>query len=269
MSTETSTENTPVLELRGLKVHHRTRTGSIFRPNIVKAVDGVDFTVRRGETVGVVGESGCGKSTLASVLVGLQEPTAGQVLFHGKPISIRRAADRKRFGQDVAVVFQDPSTALNPRMTIQDILTDPLQVHGIGDARSRAAKSPRYTLSRANGSRVKRIPVASRSALARAGATGLNGLSLMDLAPSGPSASSVSAKKISVRGTSAKVGTWYCRRIRVSTVPSALIRTSSNSAAPSACAMPPSIWPRHCSGFTTTPASAACTLCRMRISPVP
>jgi peptide/nickel transport system ATP-binding protein len=110
---------TPVLELRGLKVHHRTRTGSIFRPNIVKAVDGVDFTVRRGETVGVVGESGCGKSTLASVLVGLQQPTAGEVLFHGKPISIRRAAERKRFGQDVAVVFQDPSTALNPRMTIQ------------------------------------------------------------------------------------------------------------------------------------------------------
>lgn len=130
----------PILELQDIKVHHRARTGSLFRPNVIKAVDGVNFTVRRGETVGIVGESGCGKSTLASVLVGLQEPTAGRMLFHGQPVNARKASVRKKFGQDVAVVFQDPSTALNPRMTIQDILTDPLQIHGIGNDRSRAAR---------------------------------------------------------------------------------------------------------------------------------
>lgn len=146
MSQSTSSRQTaaqtaaPVIELKDLHVHHRTRSGGLFRPNYVKAVNGVDFTVSRGETVGIVGESGCGKSTLASVLVGLQTPTAGQVLFHGKPAIKRSARMRKEFGRSVAVVFQDPATALNPRMTIQDILTDPLQIHGIGSAASRAAK---------------------------------------------------------------------------------------------------------------------------------
>ncbi|WP_113716754.1 ATP-binding cassette domain-containing protein [Arthrobacter dokdonensis] len=131
---------TPVIELKDLHVHHRTRSGGLFKPSYVKAVNGVDFTISRGETVGIVGESGCGKSTLASVLVGLQTPTSGQVLFRGKPAIKRSAAVRKEFGRSVAVVFQDPSTALNPRMTIQDILVDPLAIHGIGTAASRLAK---------------------------------------------------------------------------------------------------------------------------------
>ena len=131
---------TPVIELKDLHVHHRTRSGGLFHPSYVKAVNGVDFSISRGETVGIVGESGCGKSTLASVLVGLQTPTSGQVLFHGKPAIKRNAAMRKEFGRSVSVVFQDPSTALNPRMTIQDILVDPLTVHGIGNKASRLAK---------------------------------------------------------------------------------------------------------------------------------
>lgn len=132
--------STPVIELKDLHVHHRTRSGGLFKPSYVKAVNGVDFSISRGETVGIVGESGCGKSTLASVLVGLQEPTSGQVLFRGKPAIKRNAAMRKEFGRSVAVVFQDPSTALNPRMTIQDILVDPLAIHGIGNGASRLAK---------------------------------------------------------------------------------------------------------------------------------
>ena len=131
---------TPVIELKDLHVHHRTRSGSLFKPSYVKAVNGVDFSISRGETVGIVGESGCGKSTLASVLVGLQTPTSGQVLFHGKPAIKRNAAMRKEFGRSVSVVFQDPSTALNPHMTIQDILVDPLAIHGIGNGASRLAK---------------------------------------------------------------------------------------------------------------------------------
>lgn len=132
--------NAPVVELRDIHVHHKARGGKLFKPNIVKAVNGVNFSVSRGETVGIVGESGCGKSTLASVLVGLQAPTSGSVLFQGTDAAKRNAAGRKEFGRSVAVVFQDPSTALNPRMTIHDILTDPLKVHGIGTAASRSAK---------------------------------------------------------------------------------------------------------------------------------
>jgi len=138
--TAATTGTTPVIELKDLHVHHRTRSGGLFKPNYVKAVNGVDFSISRGETVGIVGESGCGKSTLASVLVGLQTPTSGQVLFHGKPAIKRNAAMRKEFGRSVSVVFQDPSTALNPRMTIQDILVDPLAIHGIGNSASRLAK---------------------------------------------------------------------------------------------------------------------------------
>lgn len=127
----------PIIELKDVQVYHRARTGGIFKPNIVKAVDGVNLAIRRGETIGLVGESGCGKSTLASVIVGLQKPTGGDVLFKGKSALKRNAALRKEFGSDVSIVFQDPSTALNPRMTVQDILKDPLDVHGIGDKAGR------------------------------------------------------------------------------------------------------------------------------------
>lgn len=127
----------PIIELKDVQVHYRARTGGIFKPNIVKAVDGVNLAIRRGETIGLVGESGCGKSTLASIIVGLQKPTGGDVLFKGKSALKRNTALRKEFGSDVSIVFQDPSTALNPRMTVQDILKDPLDVHGIGDKAGR------------------------------------------------------------------------------------------------------------------------------------
>jgi len=131
----------PVIELQEIHVHHKIRGGKIFSPRLVKAVNGVNFMVHRGQTVGIVGESGCGKSTLASVLVGLQEPTSGQVLFNGAVVGKRNARSRKAFGRSVGVVFQDPATALNPRMSIVDTLTDPLRVHGIGNDRSRKDKA--------------------------------------------------------------------------------------------------------------------------------
>lgn len=123
--------STPTLELRDVYVVHKTRSGSLFKPGEVRAVDGVDFTVSRGETVGIVGESGCGKSTLARVLVGLQKPTAGEVYFHGKKM-VHNAATRRELGRAVSVVFQDPATALNPRMIVREQLLDPLIVHKIG-----------------------------------------------------------------------------------------------------------------------------------------
>lgn len=132
-------EDPPVIELDGVHVVHKARTGKLLRPDRVHAVKGVDFAVRRGETVGIVGESGCGKSTVAKVMVGLQQPTQGRVRFRGKPIGTS-AADRKELGRAVSVVFQDPATALNPRMTVRDQLLDPLGVHGIGTAATRLAR---------------------------------------------------------------------------------------------------------------------------------
>ncbi|WP_255574729.1 ABC transporter ATP-binding protein [Austwickia sp. TVS 96-490-7B] len=115
---------------------HKARTGRLFRPDRVHALCGVDIAAYRGETIGIVGESGCGKSTLARIMVGLQTPTQGHVLFQGDPLR-RDAATRRRLGRAVSVVFQDPATALNPRMTVRDQLIDPLRVHGIGDTTSR------------------------------------------------------------------------------------------------------------------------------------
>lgn len=123
--------STPVIELRDVEVVHKSRSGKLFRPEFVRAVDGVSLSVAKGETVGLVGESGCGKTTLAKVMVGLQQVTAGEVLYFGERLKLN-GAGRKRLGRAVSVVFQDPATALNPRLTVRDILTDPLKVHGIG-----------------------------------------------------------------------------------------------------------------------------------------
>ncbi|MGK2348687.1 ATP-binding cassette domain-containing protein [Actinomyces sp. W5033] len=132
-------ETDPVVELRHAHVIHKSRTGKLFRPDTVHAVNDVSISVRRGETLGLVGESGCGKSTTARVMVGLQELTKGEVLFKGRPLG-HSAADRRALGRAVSVVFQDPATALNPRMIVHDTLIDPLNVHGIGSPAEREAK---------------------------------------------------------------------------------------------------------------------------------
>ncbi|MCG7443931.1 dipeptide/oligopeptide/nickel ABC transporter ATP-binding protein [Dermabacter vaginalis] len=128
----------PVLDLQDIHVVHTLRTGSILKPDTIRAVDGISVQVRRGEVIGIVGESGSGKSTLANVMLGLQQPTSGKVLFKGNDLRRSRAARRER-GRAISVVFQDPSTALNPRMIVQDTLMDPLRVHGIGTDRERLA----------------------------------------------------------------------------------------------------------------------------------
>lgn len=126
----------PVIELRHVHVVHKARTGKLFRPDRVHAVNDVSFAVSRGETVGIVGESGCGKSTLARVMVGLQKPTEGEALFNGAPLDLG-GGGRKALGRVVSVVFQDPATALNPRMVVREQLSDPMRVHGIGSSRVR------------------------------------------------------------------------------------------------------------------------------------
>ncbi|MDO5656719.1 MAG: ATP-binding cassette domain-containing protein [Paracoccus sp. (in: a-proteobacteria)] len=130
----------PVIELRDISVTYRARGSTLFNPKYVRAVDGVSLSVHRGRTLGIVGESGSGKSTTAKVLIGLETPSSGQVFFDGQPVRRFGAATRRRLGRVVSVVFQDPATALNARMRVADALTDPLEVHGIGNAASRRAR---------------------------------------------------------------------------------------------------------------------------------
>ena len=133
-------DTTPIIELKDVEVTFTSRTGSLFKPNKVYAVRGVNMRIERGQTLGIVGESGCGKSTTANVMCGLQMPTKGQVFFNGEEVTKRGADARRRIGRVVSVVFQDPATALNPRMHVADQLADPLRVHGIGDEASRAKR---------------------------------------------------------------------------------------------------------------------------------
>ncbi|MEV8456767.1 ABC transporter ATP-binding protein [Streptomyces sp. NPDC052095] len=130
-----------MIRLDGVHVRHKARSGGLFRRDAVHALTDATLEVERGEIVGLVGESGCGKSTLARVLTGLQKPTGGRVSFHGEDLWEMPAARRRQdFGSAVGVVFQDPATALNPRLTVRQILRDPLDVHRRGTVRERETR---------------------------------------------------------------------------------------------------------------------------------
>lgn len=121
----------PIIELSDIVVQFRSREGTLFNPKKFTAVGGVNLSIYAGETVGLVGQSGCGKSTLANVMIGLQKPTSGTVKFNGLQMKYGSAEARKQFGRQVSVIFQDPATALNPRMKVLDILKDPMDIHNI------------------------------------------------------------------------------------------------------------------------------------------
>ena len=136
-----SAAGAPVIEVHDVHVVHKTRGGGLFDKDRVHALTGADLAIAHGETVGVVGESGCGKSTLAKVLVGLQQPTSGVVSFEGKNVWSMSAAERRQLiGTGVGMVFQDPSTSLNRRMPVREILRDPLDVHARGTRAQREAR---------------------------------------------------------------------------------------------------------------------------------
>ncbi|MET7832847.1 oligopeptide transport system ATP-binding protein [Micromonospora sediminicola] len=123
------TEN--IIEVRDLVKHYPVTRGIVFKKTIghVKAVDGVSFDLKAGETLGVVGESGCGKSTLARVLMNLEKPTAGQVLYKGQDISKLSGGALRRLRRQIQLVMQDPYTSLNPRMTVGDLIGEPFEIH--------------------------------------------------------------------------------------------------------------------------------------------
>ncbi len=123
-----------LLSVDGLRAHYDSPGG------LLRAVDGVSFSVAAGETVGLVGESGCGKSTLGKALLHLVRPTAGRIVFDGRDVGHLSEHDLRGYRRQVQMVFQDPFGSLNPRKTIGDILATPLAVHGLGDRRGRAAR---------------------------------------------------------------------------------------------------------------------------------
>ncbi len=128
----------PVLEVRDLVKHYPVRNGLLRRAvGAVKAVDGVSLSLGRGRTLGLVGESGSGKSTLARVLVGVETPTSGEVLVDGEDVTRLSRAGRKQLRRDVQMVFQDPYTSLNPRMSVSEIVGEPFAIHGIDPAGGR------------------------------------------------------------------------------------------------------------------------------------
>jgi oligopeptide transport system ATP-binding protein len=133
----------PLLEVRGLHMHFPISEGMLMRRQIgeVKAVDGVDFTLQRGETLGLVGESGCGKTTTGRCILQLERPTAGEILYDGVDINRLPRRDMLALRRRIQVIFQDPYSSLNPRMKVGDIIGEPIMVHGLApDSAKRAAR---------------------------------------------------------------------------------------------------------------------------------
>jgi oligopeptide transport system ATP-binding protein len=123
----------PLLEVRGLAMHFPISEGIVFSRKIgdVKAVDGVDFSIARGETLGLVGESGCGKTTTGRCILRLEKPTQGQILYDGQDISQMPARQLVGLRRRMQVIFQDPYSSLNPRMKVGEIIAEPIRVHGL------------------------------------------------------------------------------------------------------------------------------------------
>ena len=120
----------PVLEVRGLKKHFPVRSRLLgVGATAVKAVDGVDFVIHQGETLGLIGESGCGKTTTSKLILLQETPTAGTLAFDGRDISTLAGAELMGYRRAVQVVFQDPFSSLSPRMRVGDIIAEPLEIH--------------------------------------------------------------------------------------------------------------------------------------------
>ena len=151
----------PLLQLDGVQVHFPIKQGVMRRTvDHVRAVDGIDLEIPRGQILALVGESGCGKTSLGRALLRLIEPTAGQVRFNGREITGLRRREMQPLRREMQIIFQDPMSSLNPRLTIAATLTEPMKVHGIGESKEERLELARQILERVqlSGDYVWRYP---------------------------------------------------------------------------------------------------------------
>ena len=132
----------PLLVVKGLEKHFPIRSGLLFERTVdqVRAVDDVSFEIAEGETLGLVGESGSGKSTTGYCVIQLLKPTSGSIVFEGKELTTLKREELRQMRREMQIVFQDPYASLDPRMTVGDIVAEPLVVHGIGTKKDRRSR---------------------------------------------------------------------------------------------------------------------------------
>lgn len=140
----TTESQSVLLEVKDLVKHFPVNKGSLFQKNVntIKAVDGVDFTIRQKEAFGLVGESGCGKSTTGRLVMRLIEPTSGKIFLEGRNILELSRKEMRRLRKDIQIIFQDPYGSINPRMTVGEIVGEPMYIHGLarGAAKERRVR---------------------------------------------------------------------------------------------------------------------------------
>lgn len=133
-------EDRTLISINGLKVHYRSGGGLLRASKLVRAVDGVSLDIKKGETLGLVGESGCGKSTLGRAVLRLTEPTGGKVMYNGSDLSSLSGSEMRARRKDLQMIFQDPYASLNPRMTVGQIVGEPIRTFGLANGRSATAR---------------------------------------------------------------------------------------------------------------------------------
>lgn len=150
-------KNDVILEVKNLCKYFPANKGLFSKKSFVKAVDNVSFSIKKGETLGLVGESGCGKTTTGRAILKLYEPTSGQIIFNGQDITKLSEKQMVSLRKNMQMIFQDPYASLNPRMTVGDIIGEAIDIHGLFKGKEREERI-RYLLNKVglNGSHINR-----------------------------------------------------------------------------------------------------------------